>query len=65
MAWKMKPTRFPELSYSWVSRSEWSFFANDGNYPGDGGRVGPLYRSKGELLADLTRYARDSWGLEA
>ena len=27
--------------------------------------VGPHYRSKAELLADLTRYAKESWGMES
>lgn len=26
--------------------------------------VGPHYRRKDELLADLTRYARENWGIE-
>jgi hypothetical protein len=26
--------------------------------------VGPLYASKAELLADLPRYARESWGYQ-
>ena len=55
-----RKTRFPELVYGKLaSANEWSFFATD-TYS----RVGPIYASKAELLADLTRYAKDSWGIE-
>lgn len=52
-------TRFAELKYAQISRQEWSFFATDTE-----SRVGPIYRTKAELLADLTRYAKESWGVE-
>ncbi len=29
-----------------------------------GSAVGPQYRTKAELLADLPRYAKDAWGIE-
>lgn len=52
-------TRFPELMFANLSgRHGWSFFASDTQ-----SRVGPIYHSKAELLADLTRYAREGWGL--
>jgi len=53
------PTRFPELAYAKIDKGEWSFFAVEGQC-----RVGPVYHSKAELLGDLTRYAKESWGLE-
>ncbi len=61
------PTRFPQLTFSRISPKEWSFFATEENDPKGWyrNRVGPLYASSAELLADLARYARDSWGLEA
>lgn len=53
-------TRFPELLFANLGEQHgWSFFASDTQ-----SRVGPIYRSKAELLADLTRYARESWGLD-
>lgn len=52
-------TRFSELVYARLDRQHWSFFTTDTD-----SRVGPLYASKAELLADLARYARESWGLE-
>ena len=60
-------TRFPQLTFSRVSPREWSFYATEKEDPKGWyrNRVGPLYASRAELLADLTRYARDSWGLEA
>ena len=53
-------TRFDAIEYGRISGTEWSFFATE-----TGSRVGPIYRTKAELLADLHRYARDSWGVEA
>ncbi|MCD1645206.1 hypothetical protein [Aurantimonas coralicida] len=51
-------TRFPELYFENIGPSMWSFFAADTR-----SRVGPIYRTKTELLADLTRYAREAWGI--
>ena len=45
-------TRFAELTYGRADKRLWSFF-------NDGARVGPLYASKAELLADLHRFARE------
>jgi hypothetical protein len=44
-------TRFPDLNYQrqW---DRWRFVTSE-----DGATVGPPYRSKAELLADLERYA--------
>lgn len=52
-------TRFPELKFAKIDGKTWSFFASDTE-----SRVGPLYQTKAELLADLTRYAKESWGIE-
>lgn len=52
-------TRFPELIFANLGkRHGWSFFTAD-----DESRVGPIYKSKAELLADLARYAKENWGL--
>lgn len=54
----LRPTRYPELSYMQQDRNLWRFV-----FTGDGAEatVGPQYRTKAELLADLERYARE-WG---
>jgi hypothetical protein len=52
-------TRFPELVYSKIAGNAWSFFSTE-----TGSQVGPVYKTKGELLGDLTRYAKDSWQLD-
>ena len=57
---KIHPTRFAPIGYAKICPGYWSVIALD-----DNAQVGPQYRTKGELLADLPRYARDSWGLEA
>ena len=51
-------TRFNAIGYAKIRPGYWSFIAQD-----DKVQVGPQYRSKAEMLADLTRYAADSWGL--
>ena len=56
---KFQHTRFPELKFAQIDNGEWSFFATDTE-----SRVGPIYKTKAELLADLTRYAKESWGIE-
>jgi hypothetical protein len=50
----MTPTRFPELSYTQVTRDLWRIVDNS-----TGAAVGPHYKRKGELLLDLPRFARD------
>lgn len=58
---RLYKTRFPELLYGNLGkRHGWSFFTNE-PHPA---RVGPIYATRAELLADLTRYARENWGLE-
>jgi len=52
----MHAIRFPELQFG-RSGGLWRFF-NEGRC------IGSPYKTKAELLADLTRYAADSWGLE-
>lgn len=48
----MTPTRFPELSYA-KTGNVWRFVDNS-----TGRVVGPSYRTKAELLADVERYAK-------
>lgn len=47
-----RPTRFAELSYRQQARALWRFVDNE-----TGAAVGPHYRTKDELFADLERYA--------
>ena len=47
-----RPTRYAELSYRQQDRALWRFVDNE-----TGAAVGPHYRTKGELFADLERYA--------
>lgn len=54
----VRPTRFPELGYARIDATTWMFVDAE-----SGKQVGPQYRTKGGLLADLTRYALESWGL--
>lgn len=56
----MSPTRFPPLGLDRIGR-EWSFFDTS---DGQEHRVGPIYKTKMEALADLHRYARESWGMD-
>ena len=58
----MNATRFPELAYYNPIRGIWRFVDRENNREVGGGEE--VYRTKAELLADLTRYAKDSWGLE-
>ena len=51
-------TRFPELGFTKTVK-DWRFVDTS-----TGSVVGKQYHSKLELLADLTRYAKESWGLE-
>lgn len=52
-------TRFPELGYTFTSDKCWRFVDIDNSYNiGRTSCIGPCYRSKTELLADLERYAR-------
>ena len=49
-----RPTRYPELGYRQDAPGLWRIVATDGN-----ASVGPQYRSKTELLADLERFATE------
>ncbi len=51
-----RPTRYKELGYKQLDRGLWRILTTE-----DGAAVGPLYRSRAELLADLDRYA-DAYG---
>lgn len=57
---KIRKTRFKELGYWCVEPGCWSFVSLCDGSPS---QVGPKYASEQELLADLERYARESWGL--
>jgi hypothetical protein len=58
-----KQTRFHEdgqrLVYARVDRQTWSFFHQEGSARPR--RVGPLYATERELLADADRYGEE-WG---
>ncbi|UGY15181.1 hypothetical protein HAP48_0042765 [Bradyrhizobium septentrionale] len=47
-------TRFPELAYAQHAKDLWRIIATDTDQA-----VGPHYRTKAELLADLDRYAKE------
>ncbi len=49
-----RPTRYPELGYAKHTPTLWRIVSTD-----DGSTIGPHYRTKGELLADLPRYAEE------
>ena len=49
-------TRFPELGYQKHDRNLWRIVCLQGDVPA---AIGPHYRTKAELLGDLTRYATD------
>jgi hypothetical protein len=49
-----RPTRFPELAYINQAAGLWRIVTTE-----DGATIGPQYRTKAELLADLDRYARE------
>lgn len=53
----MTRTRYGHITLDKVAH-EWSFFDIT---DGPARRVGPIYKTKGEALADLDRYYRDSW----
>lgn len=59
---KYEKTRFKELVFAKLTPGEWSFFNVDED--GERHRVGSIYATKAELLADLARYAKANWGLE-
>ena len=50
----MKRTRYLELAYEHIMPNLWRIVATD-----TGQAIGPYYRTKVELLADLWRYAHD------
>jgi hypothetical protein len=47
-------TRYKELGYSRITRDLWRLIDLE-----TGADIGPYYRTKAELLGDLTRYATD------
>ena len=56
---KIHRTRFAGLGYILVCDACWRFVDLSDNRSAT---VGPQYRTKAELLADLQRYAREVWG---
>ena len=48
------PTRFKGLGYAKITRNVWMCIDLE-----TGAQIGPHYRSKGELLADLGAFARE------
>ena len=53
----IRPTRYLELGYTTYG-GIWRIVDAD-----TGAVVGPIYKTKHELLGDLNRYAAESWGL--
>lgn len=58
------PTRFPLLGVSQCGPRLWRIvsldFEGGGTTPGAPAVIGPQYRTKGELMGDLARYAVES-----
>ena len=58
------PTRFPAIGLSRLEAGLWRWVSLDwpggGTTPDSPSAIGPQYRSKGEALADLERYATDN-----
>ncbi len=50
----IRPTRFKELGYRQDAPDLWRIYDPDSQ-----SAIGPFYKSKAELLADLDRYATD------
>lgn len=62
---KVHRTRFPGLGYINFGGGHWQFIDLHDRSPDEWpSQVGPCYKTKGELLGDLTNYAKTSWGLE-
>lgn len=63
---RIHKTRFKELGYWNPFPGVWRFVALEDGLKADGlpSAVGPSYKTKGELLGDLSNYAKNSWGLE-
>lgn len=56
-------TRFPELGIQQQGPRLWRFLDLTEDYGGRFAAVGDHYRTKAEALADLERYARETWRL--
>lgn len=62
-AFKINRTRFDGLGYINQSKGVWRVVDIHDAFDSSNPRcVGPQYKTKAELLADLERYARESWG---
>ncbi len=57
---RIRPTQFHEFGYSETSPGLWRIWSLED--PAHPATVGPHYRTKAELLADLDRYAREYRG---
>lgn len=53
-------TRYPELAYEQQDRDLWRIIDTDGE-----AAIGPQYKSRAELLADLDRFAREFGATDA
>ena len=60
--YKIHATRFPTLHFVNYGPGHWQFVSGTRS-DGWPSQVGPIYKTKAELLGDLTTYARESWGL--
>lgn len=58
---KTTSTRFVNLAYGQLPNGEWSHFSEERDPQGAPSRVGPVYRTKGEMLADTDRFANEVW----
>lgn len=56
------PVRVAPLGLTHLGGGLWQYV--DTSEPGRVSQVGPIYKSKGEALADLDRHARDSGWLK-
>jgi len=60
---QLRPTRYAGLCYVQQDRTTWRFVSvHDCDSVATPAVVGPQYRTKAELLADMDRYAREYWG---
>lgn len=57
-------TRFSQLGFVRLEPRVWRFVDLTEGQTDPPRCVGPIYASRAELLADLTEYARTSWGLQ-
>lgn len=56
---KARPTRYAGMHYMKLASREWSFVDSYHPQTSDWARVGPLYGSLTELMADMDRYCTE------